>query len=104
MDTLPAWLQWLVSLATVLSSIGVIIAFVQLRISGNQFHEQLKISTDQFQTQLKLTQNQFKLINQGFVKLTMMQYFLPKSDDSASIKEIPLDPNTLYIGGNVKLT
>lgn len=74
--TLPIWLQWFSSFAAVLSSIGVIIAFVQLRASNKNFYKQLQISTDQFKTQLTLTQDQFKLLNQGFVKMTMTQFFM----------------------------
>jgi len=106
METLPAWLQWLVSLATILSSIGVIIAFVQLRISSKQFNEQLKISAEEFQTQLKLTQDQFKLINQGFVKMSAMVYWLVHNEDVVidPTKPIPLDLTTQYFGGRLKIT
>jgi len=83
MDTLPIWLQWLAAIAGILSSVGVIIAFVQLRISGEQFNKQLK-----------LTEEQFKLSNQGYVKLTLNQGFV--SDEIKSDTPVPLNNQTHY--------
>lgn len=83
MDSLPLWLQWLVSLATILSSIGVIIAFVQLRISGKQFERQLRI-----------TKQQFKITNQGYINLAL-NYNLSAGDHLATQDEL-LNPDTMY--------
>ncbi len=105
-DVLPVWLQWATDLAQMVAAIGVIIAFVQLKASSKQFHQQLQISTNQFQTELKLTQDQFKLLNQGFVKMTMTQYFMINEigEDVDPSKPIPLNLKSQYIGGKVLLT
>ena len=62
-QTLPLWLQIAVDFATIISSIGVIAAFVQIYISIRQFKKQLRITQDQ----LKLSEAQFTLINQGYL-------------------------------------
>jgi hypothetical protein len=104
-DVLPVWLQYTTDIAQILAAIGVIVAFAQLKASSKQFHEQLKISTDQFQTQLKLTQDQFKVLNQGFVKMTMTQFFLTNEtrEEIDPSKPIPLNIKSLYVGGKVLL-
>jgi hypothetical protein len=62
-QALPIWLQIAVDLAAIISSVGVIAAFIQIYISTKQFKEQLKIT----QNQLKLSEDQFTLINQGYL-------------------------------------
>jgi hypothetical protein len=84
MDVLPVWLQWAVSLATVLSSIGVIVALIQLKISGTQFKEQLK-----------LTERQFKLTNQGYIQCTVNHEFY-MSNGMAATQEDAINPATLF--------
>jgi hypothetical protein len=84
MDVLPVWLQWAVSFATVLSSIGVIVALIQLRISGTQFKEQLK-----------LTERQFKLTNQGYIQCIVNHEF-NKNDGTAATPEDAMNPGTLF--------
>ncbi len=84
MDALPVWLQWAVSLATVLSSIGVIVALIQLKISGTQFKQQLK-----------LTERQFKLTNQGYIQCVINQDFYTANNEPATQQDI-MNPATLY--------
>ncbi len=84
METLPAWMQWLVAIASVVSSIGVIIAFVQLKISGNQFKEQLQI-----------TEQQFKLLNQGYVDMMLHQDYFTETFEQAQKANI-YDPTCIY--------
>ncbi len=84
MQVLPIWLQWAVSLATVLSSIGVFIALMQLKISG-----------DQFKQQLKLNESQFKLVNQGFIQISYGGSFYTNKNLPAQEADI-LDPETIY--------
>jgi len=84
MDVLPVWLQWAVSFATVLSSIGVLVALVQLRISSKQFDRQLK-----------LTERQFKLTNQGYLQCVINQDFYTTKDEPATQQDL-MDPATLY--------
>jgi hypothetical protein len=85
-DVFPVWWQWVSSVAGVVSSIGVIIALVQLKISGKQFHEQLK-----------LTENQFLLSNQGYVKVEMKETLII-ADNEPIEKVDSLNDNTLYKG------
>jgi hypothetical protein len=84
MVVLPVWLQWAVSFATVLSSIGVIVALIQLRISSNQFNRQLK-----------LTERQFKLTSQGYIQCIVNNEFY-KIDGKPATQEDVLDPVIQY--------
>ncbi|MDB5135717.1 MAG: hypothetical protein JWP37_2320 [Mucilaginibacter sp.] len=84
MGALPDWLQWLVSISTVLSSVGVIVAFVQLRISSNQFKEQLR-----------QTEQQFRLLNQGYINLTFNQGLFV-IDPDGSLRQVDPDKITVF--------
>ncbi|HTH81970.1 MAG TPA: hypothetical protein VL490_03490 [Mucilaginibacter sp.] len=84
MEALPVAMQWAVAFASVLSSVGVIIALVQLKISGDQFKQQLQI-----------TQRQFKLTNQGYVQCPVNHDFFTDKNQAATVQDIN-DPTTLY--------
>src|ERR1700761_91151 len=84
MEALPVAMQWAVAFASVLSSVGVIIALVQLKISGDQFKQQLQI-----------TQRQFKLTNQGYVQCPINHDFFTDKNQTATVQDIN-DPTTLY--------
>ena len=93
METLPAWIQWLVAIATALSSVGVIIAFVQLKISSNQFKKQLQ-----------LTVQQFKLLNQGYIQLIFNQLlYIVDADRNLQVAE-NIDDKTLYYAMALRAT
>jgi hypothetical protein len=82
-QTLPVWLQMAVGLATIISSIGVIAAFVQIYISIRQFKGQLRITQDQ----LKLSEAQFTLINQGYLSPEFdINLYSPDVNDKTEIK------------------
>ena len=85
METLPIWLQWLVSFTSILSSAGVIVAFVQLRESS-----------DQSRRQMKLTEDQFRLLNQGYIQVTVSQlmYVYDKNNNLQPVDQI--DDATRY--------
>ncbi len=87
-QALPIWLQIAVDLATIISSVGVIAAFIQIYISTRQFKEQLKIT----QNQLKLSENQFTLINQGYLS-PEFEVSLYSPDIKAGT---PIGPNSLW--------
>jgi hypothetical protein len=55
---LPSWLQYVVAASSIISSLGVVVALVQIAIAKNQF-----------KTQLAVTTNQFTLLNQGYLNL-----------------------------------
>jgi hypothetical protein len=81
LDVLPVWLQYASAITGIISSAGIIIALVQLKISSDQFHQQLKA-----------TENQFLLSNQGYVKIEMKQDLtLPggATVEEAGLKEPP---------------
>jgi hypothetical protein len=84
MEALPVAMQWAVAFASVLSSVGVIIALFQLKISGDQFKQQLKI-----------TQRQFKLTNQGYVQCPINGDFFTDKIQTATVQDFN-DPTTLY--------
>jgi hypothetical protein len=84
MEALPVGMQWVVSFASVLSSIGVIVALIQLKISGDQFKQQLQI-----------TQRQFKLTNQGYIQCPINHDFFTDKNQVATLQEFS-DPTTLY--------
>jgi hypothetical protein len=87
LDVLPVWFQWLSAIAGILSSVGVIIAFVQL-----------KEASKQFKTQLKLTEKQFLLSNQGYVKMKMKETLILDDNEPAEKVKLPPSDNTLYKG------
>lgn len=85
METLPIWFQWVVSLASVLSSVGVIIAFIQLRESS-----------DQSRKQLKLTEDQFRLLNQGYIQVAVAQImYIYDADKNLQVAD-QVDNTTRY--------
>jgi hypothetical protein len=53
---LPAWMQYIVAISSLVASLGVIVALVQIYITKQQFNKQLAITT-----------NQFTLSNQGYL-------------------------------------
>ena len=85
MDVLPVWLQWAVSLATVLSSIGVFVALLQLKVSGDQANKQLQLS-----------ERQFNLINQGFLQTTFNSDFFTINNMVAQQEDLA-NPETLLM-------
>jgi hypothetical protein len=67
--TLPAWLQFAVAAASIVSSVGVLIAFWQIFITKGQYQEQLKNSKDQFRLQ-----------NQGYILFdTVLSLYSPNT-------------------------
>src|ERR1700742_1193500 len=55
---LPSWLQYLVAASTVIASLGVVVALVQIYVTKKQFNRQLAVTT-----------KQFTLSNQGYLHI-----------------------------------
>jgi hypothetical protein len=86
MEALPVWLQWVSTIAASISSIGVLVAFIQIRITGKQF-----------KTQLKLTEEQFKLLNQGYINLKFNQQLYERGEgDKLYLAETVTDKGQYY--------
>jgi len=90
METLPAWIQWFVAIATVLTSVGVIVAFVQLKESSIQFKQQLKANRDQF-----------TLLNQGYIQMLFYQKLWGKDEHNQMVETEINNTNLYYFSGLV---
>lgn len=87
---LPAWIQILVAISTIISSTAVFVYIAQLITTKNQFTQQTKTSQDQFELSVK----QFTIVNQAYLKAE------PAMTVAAQLPEpiTSIPPNTLIDG------